>query len=413
MSERHAPTLHCRHPSSKLWAIGLFLLLVIASSRFAMGAIWRRDVSEAGAYVLYQAGTLAFSYFEFGAIRRGLGGSIAQLLSTDPQRATIAFHFVSAAAVAGVAVLLLRRAQASTTPASVFALVMLVIMLRWGDDGGRTDMAVAALLGGATLAFKRSRPAAAAACIAIGLFIHETAFIFGWPLLAALVLQAGGWRALSRRDRLAGTAWLLGALVVYVGMRFLPQTDVRTMVETVRGRLPPHEHVEWALYYALSGTRGVVTSICQNLSDPSYWVHPASGMVVVGLVGSALLPDHAASWRRALVAALPGFVFLSVFANDMSRWAMFASFNVWLLCVAAPVAQSTKPPGRRLALGIAAAIVLVPLVLYRPSIVAYRIYAPSPFIEAVVRKLGGPRTPSVEEALQRCDPGWREVLDPR
>ena len=64
-------------------------------------------------------------------------------------------------------------------------------------------------------------------------------------------------------------------------------------------------------------------------------------------------------------------------------------------------------------LGFALAILLVPLVLYRPAGIEYRIYAPSPLLERVVRELGGARTLSVEEALARCDPSWAEVLGRR
>jgi hypothetical protein len=398
------------HPSSggrisPRWLSVLFcVLLVVATSRFAMAA---RSFEEVRSYVLYQAGTLAFNYFQFGAVRRGLGGSIAYLLSRDAVAATIAFHFLSAACVAATAAWLLRRLQAPAVTRGVFALTMLIIVLRWGDDAGRTDMAVAALLGGATIAFARGRVAIAAACVATGLFIHESSFVFGLPLLLALALQTG-WARITPRQRLAAAAVLGAALLLYLSLDALPHAARRDIVQVIRGRLPVHEHVDWALYFALSGLRGVRASICQNLTDPSYWVHPVSGLIVIGFACAALVPRPRANLAWALLATLPGFVFLSVVANDMSRWAMFACFNVWLVAISAPSAEPSSRPSRWLRLAIAAA--MFPLVLLRPWPIEFRIYAPSPWIESKVRWYGGPRTPSVEEALERCDPHWNDVI---
>ena len=385
-------------------SVCLFVLLVVASARFAVNA---GSLLAAQRDVLYQAGTLAFNYFQFGAVRRGLGGSIAYLLSRDATAATIWFHFLSAACVASTAAWLFRRLEAPPCTRWAFALTMLVIMLRWGEDAGRTDMAVAALLGCATIAFVRRRPAVASVFVGVGLFVHESSFVFGLPLLLSLAMQTG-WARITPRQRLAMAAVLGAALVLYLNLDAFPHAGRREMVQVIRTRLPIHEHVDWALYFALSGMRGVQASICQNLTDPSYWVHPTSGLVVIGLACAAVVERGRARLAWALLAALPGFVFLCVIANDMSRWAMFACFNVWLVAIAAPSSGSSTGRSQWLRPVIAAA--LVPLVLQRPWQVEFRIYAPSPLLEAMVRRKGGARTPSVEEALERCDPHWTDVL---
>lgn len=386
---------------------------MIASARFAAHGLRHGDYADVRMQVLYQAATLGFNYIEFGAVRRGLGGSIARLLSDDLILATITFHFLSALGVALTVVWLFRGLAAASLTRCAFAVTALVIMVRWGVDGGRTDMAVACLLGCTAIAFRRGHPALGAACVGLGLFIHESSLIFGVPLLAALVMQGGGWSRLARRQQLAGGAALALALAVYAGMGALPRADAATMVAAVRGKLIAHEHVEWAMYYALSGLRGVETSLCQNVTDPSYWVHPTSGLVVMALAGVALLGRQRTQWTWALLAALPGFVFLCVVANDASRWAMFGCFNIWLMAASAPAPVTAVDGMGRGRLGLALAIALIPLVLYQPAKIEYRIYAPSPLIERVVRELGGARTPSVAEALERCDPSWTEVLNGR
>ena len=100
----------------------------------------------------------------------------------------------------------------------------------------------------------------------------------------------------------------------------LPHASVGTMVDVVRSKFAPHVVVDWAIYFAVSGARGVQTSICQNLTDPSYWVHPLGGLVVLAVVAVGLSGDPARDWPAMAVAALPPFLFLVVVANDTSRW---------------------------------------------------------------------------------------------
>src|SRR5262245_15363686 len=45
----------------------------------------------------YQAAVLGLNYFDFGYVRRGLGGSLAYLISSDLRAATILFHLVCSA----------------------------------------------------------------------------------------------------------------------------------------------------------------------------------------------------------------------------------------------------------------------------------------------------------------------------
>ena len=393
--------------------VGLFLVLCLASSRFSWGALARGDFVFATEYVYYQAATLGFNYPEFGAVRRGLGGTIVHWLGPAPLLSTILFHLLSAAAVAATAAMVFHRQERRGWARTAFAMVMLVIMLRWGDDAGRTDMLVAALLGAAALCVQRGRPVLASLLVCIGLFVHESSFIFGLPLLAALLWQRGGTASLAPHQRRGIGGVFAATLALYLGMAWLPHADIGTMVQVVRAKFEPHIHVEWAMYFALSGLRGVQTSICQNLTDPSNWVHPASGLVVLAVAWGAAMGARRVGLGVALLAALPGFVFLCVVANDTSRWAMFALFNLWLVAAALPTASpSAAIPGRPFPnLQLLLALLLGALVLPRPASISFRIYAPSPTLEWAVRKLGGARTPDIEEALLRCDPNWRDVLD--
>ena len=452
------------HPSAfsvPRWQAALLgLLLTAASMRLGALAVWRDEIASTRLYLLYQGATLGFNYFEFGAVRRGLGSSIVHLLSGDMIVATAAFHVLSALAVAAVAAWLFRRAEVRGLGRITLALVMLALMLRWSEDPGRADMAVAALLGAATIAMQRRRPVVACACVCIGLFVHEASFIFGLPLLAALALRQGGRDAFTRRaftiaftrragpdaftphappdalTRRAGigvAAVFAATLAVYFALPLLPHADTATMVAGVRAKFPPSEYVEWAIYFAVSGLRGVRTSLCQNAIDPTYGVHVAGGVAVLLLIWLALEPHPRRGWATAALAAVPPFAFLFVVANDMARWTVLAGFNLWLLQAAMPArgtgggerggaargaldeheaqVRCARDAARRAGWRLAFALALFPLTLARFGLVPLRIYAPSPTIEWIARVLGGPATPHITTVLERCDPGWRSVLD--
>jgi hypothetical protein len=195
---------------------------------------------------------------------------------------------LAAAAVASGVATLFYRLDVALARRLAFAIVSLTIMLRWAEDAGRTDMATAALLAWATVAVQRGRLDWASAAIGVGIFIHESSVIFGVPLLVTLVLMGGGLRSYSAAIKIRAAGALAITLTCYVCMGMLPHSDVQSMADVVRAKFVPKLDVDWALYFALSGARGVATSICQNLTDPTYWMHPFSGAVVLIVVYTAL-----------------------------------------------------------------------------------------------------------------------------
>lgn len=389
----------------------LFLLVWVASTRLIVKTALQGSLFGSDSPLLYQAATLGFNYFEFGAVRRGLGGTMTYLIGGDLLVATMLFHLTWAAAVAGGVVVLIRRMQAPMWVRLTYAIVVIAVMLRWAEDAGRTDMAIAALLAMATVAVQRGRLDVAVAFLSVGIFIHESAMIFGLPLLVALVYARGGWASFAPRARIGAVAMFVLGIAAYASLGWLPQAGTQAMVDGVRAKFVPHEYVDWAIYFAVSGMRGVVTSICQNWTDPSYFVHPFGGAVVLCLAWIALSWRKRDSWLAMAVAALPGFVFLCIVANDIARWTMFALFNIWLVGVT--LRRGPGRPGIPPWASVAAALAIVPLTHPKPNKIEFPIYAGSPAIEWAVRKLHGPRTPSVQEALQRCDPQWRQVLGDR
>ena len=396
-------------PVGRRAAALLFVILTALSMRVLAIAVRRDTLLTEESPLLYNAATLSFNYFDFGFIRRGLGGSIVYVLGTDRLLATAAFHVLSAVCVSAAACWFVAKLRRPPLQTIALALLLVALIMRWAEDPGRTDMAVAAVIGLAAIAAVAGRPVLACLCVAVGLAMHETSFVFGIPLLAGLWLDQARRRNFSARAVLGSVAILLAGLVAYLSFERLPHADPQAMADVVRSRLPRHEYVDWAIYFAISGTRGVSTSLCQNAGDPTYLMHVVTGVLVIALFILTLRDRQGPSVQAALVVSVPPLLFLSVVANDISRWALLAAFNVWVLCAADPGERA--PSRAALAwLQVCLAALIVPLIHPRTGRIADPIFAPTPVIERIAQDLGGAQTPRFAMVLTRCDPGWHSVL---
>jgi hypothetical protein len=398
---------------SRLAAWAFFALLVALSTRLLASAVRRGVLLTDESPLLYHAATLGFNYFDFGFVRRGLAGSIVSLLGPDRLLGTAVFHLLCAAAVAGGAATLFLHLRLRAGARWVYALLFVALMLRWAEDPGRTDLAVAALLIGAALAFQAKKLVLSCLCVGLSLGVHETGLVFGLSLLAGLLLDGARWRQVPRRSAVAGLIALAAFVALYALLGMLPHADVPTMVAVVRSHFPLHEYVDWAIYFAVSGSRGVRTSICQNLGDPTYSLHLATGLGVIAIFIALLRNGTRSSLPAALLAAVPPFLFLSVVANDLSRWTVLAALNVWLVgAVRAcePSVGAVRWHWQWSALRIGAAMLVIPLVHPKTWPIEDPIFSPSPVFDRAVQELGGPRTPRFRAALARCDADWRSVL---
>lgn len=395
-------------------ALLLGVLLLAASGRFFFTA-WRNHglAPLREVFLQYKAATLAVDFVDFGAVHRGLGGSLARLLTSDAVDAAIAFHFASALGVACVLAILFARFQASVVRRFAFALVALALMMRWGEDGGRTDLAIVALLGVATLAWLSGRLATAALALGLGLFIHETSFILGVPLLAACA-----WRDASRGDltwqRLRAPLVVLGAfLALYVAFPWLPHSSNAEIVTRVRERVGHNEAVDVALYFALAGFRGVQAAICQNAKDPAAPMHVAMGLIVIAVTALALTSWRGANRWMVLLAGLPGYLLLAGVANDHARWTLYACLALWLFAISAPQAapfSSDRRVARADVVGLAAASILVVVLVPPANRDIWRVVSPVPRIDQWLYRPGSPKALGFADGVARCDPDWRDVL---
>jgi hypothetical protein len=284
---------------------------------------------------------------------------------------------------------------------------MAAIMMRWAEDIGRTDLAIAALLAAATLAVMRARYLAAVLFICVGLFVHELSAIFGIPLIAALMAD-GRLEKVRTRERWAIVVAVAVTAGLYVAMIALPSVDVPTMVRVVRSKFEPSEPVDWAIFIAVSGARGLALNLCQNRVDAAFRVHVLGGLMVIACTALAIGDPSRKKWASVATIAVAPFIFLTVVANDMARWALLACFNVWLFAGARAVATRSGEQARLLPL--AAAFALLALLEADFDRGDTLIHKPSPILERAAQKFAHKYTMRFNEVLQRCDPAWRDLL---
>ena len=404
-----SPLLASRGWSDRRLAAVLFVVLGGLSLRLLISAQRQHVLTSDASPLLYHAGTLALNYADFGVVRRGLGGSLVRLLNGDLLRATAIFHVISALAVSSVACVLFARLRRNGWQQAAFAMVLVALMVRWAEDAGRTDMAVAALIGVAAILLVGGRPALAVLCAGVGLAIHESAFVFGIPLMLALLLDGARWRRIPMPALAAALALLAAILVLYAAIPLFPHATAETMAAAVQDRLPRSVIVDWAIYFGVSGSRGVRMSMCQNRIDPTYLRHALSGALVIGVVLLVLRARCRPSWGSAAIACGVPYVFLCIVANDTSRWAYLGAFNAWLLCALVPTETArTDLRGDRLRLvGAASLVALVHPAFLKADTM---IYVPAPIIDRVAQHFGGPKMPRFVSIIERCDPDWRSVL---
>jgi len=396
----------------------LFALLMVCSARLVVGVFYRGWNPLYNWNFIYQAATDSFNYIQFGFVRRGLSGTLIYLSGLPQIYGTLVFHFVSAALVAGVVCIILRRSRETMQSLIAPVGVMVILMLCWAEDAGRTDPMTAALIAFAAVALVAGRAVAAAALLVVGLAVHETSFIYGLPLLTGLLIALGSKGRPSGRQIVPAVLLLAVVTVTYAFFDHFPRASNAAMTEAIQERMPSHILVDYAIYFATSGMRGVVASMCQNTLDPNYGLHFWSGLLILVMTTALLFGRR---WRAWALSALVGFVpflFLFIVANDMARWTVLACFNILLLRLLVP-ALTTGAPARAAApmsvrqlavIFVSLGALLVVAHPKRPLKIRVPIYSPSPFIEGLSIRLGGQPTPDVGVALQQCDPDWRSVL---
>jgi hypothetical protein len=395
-----------------------------------MACVYLRDYLKAIVYGLraglpsdlptniYSRTVITPNYWHLGFVRRGLGGSIASLLSSDFVISGQLFDLVSIALLVSALVVLVRRVVQSNGLVSALYLAAVIALspqtfLGWSRDPVRTDLLVLGFIAWAYIATLNRHRTLGVMLILVGSLAHETALIFGVPLL--FVVNA---RALLDREISAFTAAKLLA-IPFVGLAIIVWAEGRwsapglVIAQYMLNASPtPADDLgkiakEIAAYMMVAGFRGVRTSICWNLDyNPQYAVDAIFAVVTLGAYVLIL------GLRRQLLgftlAALLPMLLMIAIAMDTGRWLKMAVLNSWLLAVYWQTRVSSAESLGRWTPAAGAVLVVVLLAMgWTPY---DHINAKSHGIEV---KLGFHDPGSLEGWLDHCDPEWRRFIRAR
>jgi hypothetical protein len=354
----------------------------------------------------YYLATLAINYFDFGAVHRGLAGSISYLSGLDLPMALVLFYVATTVAfIAEATWIVARRDWANQLDPVRFVLVLVAIVGLWAKDAGRTDALIAMLLAPAAAAALYGRLVITSALITIGLFAHETSFIYGIPLVVAVLLSQSRLKLLLTPQGAFAAALLLCGTALYASLPHLPHANVAQIVASVGRKVGVHPDSEKALFFTLGGERGLRAAMCMNSFDANFLLHGLTALVMIAICVFVLAGTEPRLWAPCLLAALPPFVLLWIIALDNARWITLSIVNIWLVCALAKRGESRFGYVR---LAFAAALVLLNAPI--PAGYNHGIFATSPVVDAIAGELSHASRPDVYLSFEHCDPDWRSVL---
>jgi hypothetical protein len=400
---------------------GLILLLPALACRRAIvtGLMHRPQTCEAFNQLMihdgigaYNRAALSLNYFEHGLIRRGLGGTLLQLFGSSPMAGCVdrllLFHMFSAIWVAVPLALLVRRAIRDDAYYGLWLAFLLVVspqlFLAWGGDLGRIDMFVEGCLAWSVLALMRGSLWAVIASLLFGLLAHENTIIYGIPLLAAMFLRTPG-RSNSRATLLLAAVLVGGIVLIVLAQSAFTTASSQEIVNSVLRSQAPSNKRDFAAYIAVSGARGIATSLCRSLGRPATPFYLASALALIALYAwlFRLRFRDKILYYYAIVTVLP-FIAVSMVAVDYGRWVTYAVLNGWLFAAATADPEERAHPPHRWAMPLRV-IVLGVLVAMRPT----HVHLPTFFVKTLAERLWSPKATLIRPT-DTCDPSWRTSI---
>lgn len=422
------PMVFGNEQQQRVTAAALALLFAIGAAAVALHRVVldRLMLSTADFYLVstylqaYTRVVIIANYFDDGFVRRGLAGTVLALFRRE--YLTAGWYFLAFSTVwlcIPLTILFYRLLRTAKLSVAIFLCAAMVLSPQtfsaWGGDAARTDMFVIGFIAWATIAIVANRPIVAVACLLIGALAHETALIYGLPLIIAVGFHAWREGRLEQQPVLAALALLLAGVSATVAGQHLFGADPARQAAHMLSVAPrfdyPHADRntqsaalrDIAIYMATSGMRGVRTAICWNLerNRAHFWLASAYGLVLAGLYVWLLFLGRTVA-RTLFVALLP-MLFMSAIGNDIGRWLMFAVANMWLFTAATTIkGVQTFPASLRLGLRTA---VLGVLLLLGP---ANAVRASGSF-DTFEQWFGIKNMPAAG-ALDSCDPQWRRFV---
>lgn len=366
---------------------------------------------------VYPRVVIAVNYFEDGFIRRGLPGTLLSGLDADPRLQVFSFIVLSAVCVA-IPLGLLSLRLLHELPLRVSAYLIAIVLIApplfplWAGDYARTDLLIEGLLAWSVIAALTNRRWLAIALVLFGLLAHETAYIFGAPLLLALFHHDARSGLIQKRQALIlALGVLLGAPVI-LSLQALLSSPPGAVAARLLSEFPISPDDEQnrlfrdnAIYMAIGGKAALRSALCFNFEiDPRHAVTGGFCIAVLALY-AVILP----LWMRPgpLVGAVfaPAF-FMLVIALDTGRWLGMGVLNAWLLTAFFTLRGQLAMLYDRRWLAVST-LLMVGVFLMGPTTVAH--------VNRVVKKLTYDGHPypfevTIKSWMEHCDPRWQAVV---
>lgn len=378
----------------------------------------RNTLHHIANFEVYNRTVLASNYFNDGFVRRGLGGTIATLLSSDWNTSIILFIGISLVSLFLPIFILLLRLSSALEPrqALYFAMVLALspqAFFGWASDLSRTDLFVAGCLAFAVVAWLDRRRLLSVCAILCGLLVHETAVVFGLPLLALMMFE--DWRSggLDRHRAIRAAV----AVTVSIGAILLLQIEFGaagyTLAEHMVREAPALQddpvrrlYRDIAIYMAVAGPDALKTAICYNFRmNGAYWFQFASCLVV--LVAYAFVFPLRRRPLAVFIAMCVPTIFMMLIANDTGRWLKLGVFAGWLI---AAFYMLREPGGhelrdRRIVQGGLILAILLSMGTTRHNNV-------NTLLDRIARAAGFGEPVSLKIWMDTCDPRWERYTNP-
>lgn len=361
----------------------------------------------------YNFAILAPNYILNGFVRRGLNGTLMTLMdwAFEVQYKLFLFHFFCALFLVVPAITLLwKLAQRDGLHWMWFGLVFVLspqMVRAWAYDIGRGDMLVAGLVCWAAILAQSGRYKLASVTLIIGYLSHETAIIFGVPLVVGVWAVDQRATGASLKPLLSALGILLGLMIAVVAFQVLFSDSALDVARTIRESGEPNTIRDGAAYLNTTGFRLLKTSACMSISRNTFFLTIFVCFFSLILYSKVLMFETRFSLAVFALFCLVPFAVMSIIAIDYGRWLMMATFDAWILSVILRLKRVESVNSSPSQYVIASTLLLV-LLLMKPT--------DAIGISGATRKLA-PLLLSKPDfgswsSLDYCDPDWRLAINP-
>ena len=278
----------------------------------------------------------------------------------------------------------------------------------WTHDLFRTDVFVVGFIAWASFATMTGHRRVGLILLLIGFLAHETALVFGLPILLVLNAHAYASGEIDKRSAIQIIAICFAGVVLIVLAQSILRVPDAVIADHMSRAVPELAVPETddkiardiAIYMMVSGIRGIKTAICYNVDfNPQYYITSLFCLTVLAAYAFILpLRKH---YVAILLAAFVPVIFMMLIANDTGRWLKMGVANEWMLAAYYKLRNPKVEPSW-LAMGLGL-LLFAGLVAMRPT----PLYYVNETTHKITRRLGYADPGRLEDWMNHCDPKWR------